>query len=266
MRNLFKADAALASAIDRLGTFHFATTAELNAVQILKAELSTARAALVETRARIGMLEEQVQRIANTPEAAAHVRSSRYGAMFEHALDAMLFADDDGRYIDANPAACTLLGYSQDELLQRGVIDITPEGQRPLVPQLWREFIAGGSMAGEYFVQPRSGDPIAVEFRAVANVLPGEHLSILRDVSRLRQTQHQLQAQQSARNAAALSTLYAVLDILIAARLDAQARRGWRAALTGNWGEGLEAEIDAAVAQVRRAIDTLEEAPAKVVQ
>jgi PAS domain S-box-containing protein len=47
-------------------------------------------------------------------------------ALFDTALDAILLADDRGRYVDANPAACTLLGYDREELLQRGVLDVTP--------------------------------------------------------------------------------------------------------------------------------------------
>jgi PAS domain S-box-containing protein len=42
----------------------------------------------------------------------------RLQAFFENSLDATLLADDEGRYVDANPAAAVLLGYSRDELCE----------------------------------------------------------------------------------------------------------------------------------------------------
>lgn len=45
-------------------------------------------------------------------------RSDRYWqAFFDKALDAMLIADDEGWYVDANPAACELFGLPLQELL-----------------------------------------------------------------------------------------------------------------------------------------------------
>ena len=47
-------------------------------------------------------------------------------ALYDNASDAILIVADDGRYADANPAACALLGYSHAELLQLSVWDLTP--------------------------------------------------------------------------------------------------------------------------------------------
>jgi len=44
----------------------------------------------------------------------------------EYAPDCIFIADKNGRYISVNPAACTLLGYSQDEFLTMSIKDITP--------------------------------------------------------------------------------------------------------------------------------------------
>src|SRR5690349_16426234 len=38
-----------------------------------------------------------------------------FDAVFASALDPMLIADDEGRYVDANPAACALLGKSLEQ-------------------------------------------------------------------------------------------------------------------------------------------------------
>src|ERR687897_1154389 len=41
--------------------------------------------------------------------------------------DAVLVMDEEGRYQDANPAACQILGYSRDELQQLASDDLIPE-------------------------------------------------------------------------------------------------------------------------------------------
>jgi PAS domain-containing protein len=56
-------------------------------------------------------------------EQALREAERRFRAMFESALDAILIADDDAHYLAANPAACALLGLSQEELLQHRVVD-----------------------------------------------------------------------------------------------------------------------------------------------
>ena len=45
------------------------------------------------------------------------VEPLRLGLVFEHVADAIFLAETDGRIIDANPAACRMLGYTREELL-----------------------------------------------------------------------------------------------------------------------------------------------------
>jgi PAS domain S-box-containing protein len=48
----------------------------------------------------------------------------RYRQLFDHALDAIVFVDNNGRYVEANPAACEMLGWSHDQMLERGPADL----------------------------------------------------------------------------------------------------------------------------------------------
>ena len=54
---------------------------------------------------------------------------SKYRALFEGAADAILVADEQGRYVDANPAAVALLGYDRDQLLSMAVGDVVAHGR-----------------------------------------------------------------------------------------------------------------------------------------
>jgi PAS domain S-box-containing protein len=113
----------------------------------------------------------------------SHLAGAVARAAFEHALDAMLLADDGRRYIDANPAACSLLGLPCEEVVSRRLDDFVPEEARPSLDAVWRDFLESGYQSGEFELVAADGSPRTVEFRATANVLPGCHLSVLRDIT-----------------------------------------------------------------------------------
>src|SRR5438309_9033451 len=113
-------------------------------------------------------------------------------------------------------------------------------------------------MSGEYTVCHRQGRQIPVEFRAVANILPGQHLSILRDVSRLRQAQADMHLYQRDKRAQAAKTLYSVLDMLVAAKIGLNSESSWRRALIGQAKRELGSEINEAIAGLRKALASLE--------
>jgi len=107
----------------------------------------------------------------------------RLQAVFDHALDVVILANDSMRLVDANPSAVALLGYSRDELLTMTVADITSSEHREAVWPQWNAFLEAGTAQGELQLSSRNGSRIDVEFRAVANILPSLHLSVLRDIS-----------------------------------------------------------------------------------
>lgn len=120
-----------------------------------------------------------------------HRGAALRSAAFDVALDALLVADDDRRYIDANPAACALLGRTRDEVLGMRVEDVSPIGTD--VAGAWAAFIAQGEATGAFTLVRPDGSAVLVEFRASANVTPGCHLSILRDVTERRRLEGRLE-------------------------------------------------------------------------
>jgi PAS domain S-box-containing protein len=117
-----------------------------------------------------------------TQEALSDSRR-HLSALFENALDAIVVFDNEGRYVDANPAAGDLLGYSRNELLSMKISDVTPPGERENMPDDWRGFRERGRFSDEYQLQCKDGSLREVEFRSVANILPGIHLGMGRDVT-----------------------------------------------------------------------------------
>ena len=96
-----------------------------------------------------------------------------------HVPVAMLVADNRGRYVDANEAAAFLTGYTRAELLRCSVWDLTPDAHRGRGQALWRVFLARERMAGWYPLRKKGGRIVKARYAAVANVLPGLHVSAL---------------------------------------------------------------------------------------
>jgi PAS domain S-box-containing protein len=113
-----------------------------------------------------------------------------WDAIVSAALDAILVADDAGRYVEANPAACSLLGLPRQELLGRTVRDFAPPGFD--FASTWRQFLNQGTMQGEFTLYLPGGEIREVEYRATARVAPGRHVSFLRDLAERRQSERAL--------------------------------------------------------------------------
>jgi len=112
-----------------------------------------------------------------------------FRALFTESLDAIVIADDEARYTEANPAACALFGLPREEMLRRRVPDVAPPSLREEAEQAWRDFRSAGSQKGEFELARPDGSTRIVEYSAKADVVPGRHLSILRDVTEARALQ-----------------------------------------------------------------------------
>ena len=103
------------------------------------------------------------------------------------ALDASLVADEHARYVDANPQACALTGYSREELLGMTLMDLTPPNEREAGREDVRAAQAGsGRMRGEYRLLRKDRRRLDVEFSAV-RVGPGRYQTVLRDITQRKQ-------------------------------------------------------------------------------
>lgn len=120
---------------------------------------------------------------------------ARLQGLFDNASDAMILCDDAGRYLEANPAACALAGRTHDELVGlhcSDLYDAPPETTRTM----WETFLATGSVAGEFAIRRPDGRRVEVELRAVTDIVPGVHLSVMRDVTDRRRMEAALVASE----------------------------------------------------------------------
>jgi diguanylate cyclase (GGDEF)-like protein/PAS domain S-box-containing protein len=111
--------------------------------------------------------------IARRQAAERELRASeeRYRTYVEHAPEGIFVAAADGRYVDANPSACAMVGYGRDELLALSVTDLSPAGlvdtHRALFERVHRE----GQIDVEVTLRRKDGGTLLASLRAIG--LPG---------------------------------------------------------------------------------------------
>jgi PAS domain S-box-containing protein len=92
---------------------------------------------------------------------------------------AILVVDEQRRCLEANLAACRLLGLPRRAALGRTVDDFLVSGMRKRLDHVWRAFREGGGHAGPFELNSQAAEAHEVNISVVANVLPGRHLLIL---------------------------------------------------------------------------------------
>ncbi len=116
---------------------------------------------------------------AGRPEQVIRARAHVLLAYLADVPVAILVANNRARYVDANQHAVRLTGYSRAELVGMALMDLTPNPNRQLGHRLWRAFLKRGRMSGRYAVRRKNGAVLNAAYVAIANVLPGVHVSAL---------------------------------------------------------------------------------------
>lgn len=80
--------------------------------------------------------------------------------MFDQIADAVLVADENMAYLDANAAALKLLGWSLEELRERTVADIVA-AQRTWTEEEYERFLRDGRWRGEVLLRSKTGSMTA---------------------------------------------------------------------------------------------------------
>lgn len=96
------------------------------------------------------------------------------------ALDLILVADDERRFVDVNAAAAEVLGLPRNEIAGRLIEDFFAEARGQTIPDAWEDFVANGVQCGICELKT-PGKRRLFDYRAKANFASGLHLSVLRE-------------------------------------------------------------------------------------
>src|SRR3954470_18521054 len=98
------------------------------------------------------------------------IQTSLLGEAIEHGPAAVFVADEHGKYVAVNQAACALLGYSREELLGLRVADVaryTEAGEE------WSEMRQAGTRVGTSSLTRKDGTIVEFSYVAGATTVAG---------------------------------------------------------------------------------------------
>ncbi|HEX9064879.1 MAG TPA: SpoIIE family protein phosphatase [Streptosporangiaceae bacterium] len=127
-------------------------------------------------------------------EEAARHQELRYQMLFERATDGIWLADQHGRFVDANPAACRMLGYTREQHVALTVDDVVRPEDLPRLGDLMSELAAGRQVTDLWDIRRADGSYISIEL-SHAYTPDGLWQATGRDVTereRQRQSEHEV--------------------------------------------------------------------------
>jgi two-component system cell cycle sensor histidine kinase/response regulator CckA len=125
-------------------------------------------------------------------EEALRQSEATVRAIFENSLDGIAIADDQADCVVANSAAAELIGLPRERMMGTGFLDF---GGQDLQSE-WRRFLDSGQGRGQFWIHREDGVRRLVDCSFNANILPGRHLLVLRDITEQQNLEEQLRQSQ----------------------------------------------------------------------
>ncbi len=136
-------------------------------------------------------------------EEALRQSEENFRSLFAEAPTGIAVTTLEGRIIQANPAYCGMLGYTEDELRQINFVDLTHPEDRARNLDLYRELITGKrpSFLMEKRYLRKDGSPlwvrISVSTRKDEAGKPAQLIAVTEDITELRQAAKELARHQA---------------------------------------------------------------------
>ncbi|HET8746748.1 MAG TPA: PAS domain S-box protein, partial [Ramlibacter sp.] len=143
-----------------------------------------------------GIVRDVTERL--RAENALRQSERKLRSYIEQSLDGVAVVDREGRYLEVNPAAADILGYTEEELLRMAIPDILSdvEAERRQGQAHFERVQREGRSSGEVVLRRRDRSTLIAEINAVD--LGGErYLSIFRDVTQRRLAEQALQQERA---------------------------------------------------------------------
>lgn len=133
----------------------------------------------------IALLKKQIQRAtASIMESKAVLLESetKFRSYIDNSPDGVFVIDESGRYIEANPAASAITGYSQEELLQMSVFDLLAPESAEIAHRHLQTLQEKDSACNEYYFSHKSGNKRWCSIDAV-KLSSTRYLCFVKDIS-----------------------------------------------------------------------------------
>jgi two-component system, cell cycle sensor histidine kinase and response regulator CckA len=127
-------------------------------------------------------------------EEALREQEIQYRRLIDQAADGIFVTAADGRFLLVNSKCCELLGYTEDELYLRNILDTYPEESRDLGRQRLMRLKSGESLRFERPMRRKDGSLFIAEASA-SKLDDGRLQAIIHDVTQRKRTEEELQKQ-----------------------------------------------------------------------
>ncbi len=147
-----------------------------------------------DTLAPFGAMAQQVGTVWLNHHLNLAVRERRYSVLFHRSNDAILLVNPEGAIVDCNNKAVELFGYTQTELTQMKVFDLTPAEELDQSRTIFDRLREAGSTRAERTCVTKYGERFPAELNAsLFEVDDGVMIhSIIRDLTQEKRAQRQL--------------------------------------------------------------------------
>jgi PAS domain S-box-containing protein len=115
-----------------------------------------------------------------------------YHAHVEKAPIGIFEVNEQGEYVDVNEAACDMVGYSRDELLEMSVADLAPEQDNPEEISSFAEVRETEHMRTDGQIRHKNGHAVDVILEAV-EIEEGRFVAYVQDISKQKEYEKALE-------------------------------------------------------------------------
>ena len=168
-------------------------------IGVVQGGVSRERAFGAEDAHTLTVLAGQIALALRNVERAEELKASeeKYRALFDAAHDAFFIIDLEGNYIDVNPAACQMVGYTRHELLTMNMMNLVPPEypRQPLAARqaMWRR---GGRLEIPLVAKTDERVPVDMTFGVIQYHGREAVLGVCRDVAEKKRAEEQIKAYQ----------------------------------------------------------------------
>jgi len=145
-------------------------------------------------------------------QEALQQSEEKYRSMIEQASDGIFIMDEEGRYLDVNPAACTMLGYTKAELVAMSAADVLSEGEIPMPKLKSMELRSGQTIVMDRRLKKKDGIKIDTEV-SYKMLSKGNILAIARDITEKKKADEAVRISEETRKLIMNSALDAIVCI-----------------------------------------------------
>jgi PAS domain S-box-containing protein len=128
-------------------------------------------------------------------EAAIRSSEERYRLLIEQTVDGIFVADEQGNYLDVNPAGAALLGYTQEEICQLKITDVITQSEAKRIAPEVAKFADGAIVRSEWQFLRKDGTLFDGE--VIGRQLPDGRLqAVVRDITEQKTAENALRTSE----------------------------------------------------------------------